>query len=127
MTARRTPSTGANLRILVVEDEYLIATEIAHALEDMGHLVVGPAPTIAQALALIASEAIDCAFLDANLRGTSSALIATELAARSIPFFVVTGYGGLKLESDELDAAPRVHKPLSASDLAHVLAGAFAE
>ena len=126
MTARRTPSTGANLRILVVEDEYLIATEIAHALEDMGHLVVGPAPTIAQALALIASEAIDCAFLDANLRGTSSALIATELAARSIPFFVVTGYGNLKLESDELDAAPRVHKPLSAGDLADALAGAFA-
>lgn len=109
------------LRILVVEDDYLIAAEIALTLEDMGHQVVGPTPTIAAASALIASEELDCVLLDANLGGVSSAPIAAECIARALPFIVVTGYGGFKLDAADLDAAPRVRKPFSAHDLAATL------
>lgn len=119
-------SSRAGLRILVVEDEYLVAEHIAFMLEDMGYEVVGPVPTIEEAIALIASEALDCVLLDANLDGKSSAPIAAELAARSVPFVVVTGYGDLTLATADLDTAPRVTKPFSAKDLAATLAGAAA-
>lgn len=119
-------SSSAGLRILVVEDEYLVAEHIAFMLEDMGYEVVGPVPTIEEAIALIASEALDCVLLDANLDGKSSAPIAAELASRSVPFVVVTGYGDLKLATADLDTAPRVTKPFSAKDLAATLAGAAA-
>ena len=115
-------SPGPGLRILVVEDEFLVAEHIAFALEDLGHEVVGPVPTIEAAIALIDSEALDCVLLDANLDGKSSAPIAAELTARSMPFVVVTGYGDLKLVSEELDGAPRITKPFSASDLAATFA-----
>jgi DNA-binding response OmpR family regulator len=119
-------SSAAGLRILVVEDEYLVAEHIASTLEDMGYEVVGPVPTIEEAMALIGSEALDCVLLDVNLDGKSSAPIAAALAARSICFVVVTAYGDLKLADAGLDSAPRLAKPFSAQDLAATLAGAFA-
>ncbi len=121
MTISKARLSSRSLRILVVEDEYLIAAEIALTLRDMGHEVVGPVPTIEEASALIASEALDCVFLDANLRGVSSAPIAAECTARALPFVVVTGYGRLKLGTADLDAAPRVMKPFSSYELAATL------
>lgn len=118
MTVSENGSGRPRLRILVVEDEYLVAEDIASMLEDLGCEVVGPVPTIEAAIALIRGEALDCVLLDANLDGKSSAPIAAELAARSMPFVVVTGYGDLKLASTALDTAPRVTKPFSADDLA---------
>ena len=73
-------------RILVVEDEYLIADDIAMTLEDLGYDVVGPVST----LAAVRTEALDAALLDANLDGVSSAAIAAELNAHTVPFVVVT-------------------------------------
>ena len=108
-------------RILVVEDEFLVATDISGMLEDMGYQVVGPAPTVAIAIDLIAREKLDAALLDANLGGTSSAPIAVELTRRQVPFVVVTGYGNLKLATPVLDAAPRIHKPFSQNNLAAAL------
>jgi CheY-like chemotaxis protein len=120
------PSTGAGRRILVVEDEYLIAEHIALMLEDLGYEVVGPVPTVPEALEAIAAGTLDAVLLDANLGGTSSAPIATELAARRLPFVVVTGYGTLELPTSALQAAPRVNKPFTAADLAVILAKAVA-
>jgi DNA-binding response OmpR family regulator len=81
------------LRVLVLEDEFIIADEIATMLDDAGHKVIGPVATVADAMALIADgESIDAAVIDANLRGVSSAPIATELRSRGVPFCVCTGY-----------------------------------
>lgn len=119
-------SSRPSLRILVVEDEFFVAEHISLTLESLGYAVVGPVPTIAAAIALIGSEAPDGALLDANLGGKSSAPIAAELVARSIPFIVVTGYGHFKLTTADLESAPRVSKPFSTDDLAAKLAGVLA-
>ena len=113
------------LRILVVEDEFIIATDIAWSLQDLGHTVIGPAPTVNEALYLVRSEQMDCAVLDANLHGSSSAPIAAELAARDIKFVVLTGYANLKLETPTLDSAPRIGKPFTAGDFSTALATLF--
>ena len=83
----------AGKRILVVEDEPLVALDIVAALEGVGAEVVGSAGTAKEALSLIDDTALDAALLDANLRGHPVDEIAAALAARNIPFLFVTGYG----------------------------------
>jgi len=115
------PSTGGGRRILIVEDEYLVASHIALMLEDLGYEVVGPVPTVPEAIEAIAAEKLDAVLLDANLGGTSSAPIAAELVRRRVPFAVVTGYDSLELPN-ALQAAPRVNKPFTTTGLAAILA-----
>ena len=83
----------AGKRILVVEDEPLVALDIVAALEGVGAEVVGSAGTAKEALSLIDDTSLDAALLDANLRGHPVDEIAAALAARNIPFLFVTGYG----------------------------------
>lgn len=109
-------------RILVVEDEFLIAEDIASILEVLGYQVVGPAPTVPAALGLIAREKLDLALLDVNLGRTTSAPIAAELFKRHLPFIVVTGYGDLQIDDALLQAAPRIRKPFRPADFADALA-----
>ena len=113
-------------RILVVEDEYLVADYIAMMLEELGYEVVGPVSTIPEAMTTIAGEKLDAVLLDANLGGASSAPIAAELAARRLPFVVVTGYGNLEFATAALQAAPRVSKPFTPAEVAGALAKAVA-
>lgn len=112
----------ASQRILIVEDEFLIADHIAMTLEDLGYAVVGPVATVAEALGLVAGEALDGVLLDANLDGESSAPVAAELVTRGVPFIVVTGYGQLDLPTDQLNDAPRVTKPCNVAELGRTLA-----
>ena len=80
-------------RILVVEDEYLIAMSLQDALETAGSIVVGPVPSVDKALQTIDSEShIDAAVLDVNLGGALSYAVADKLIARKIPFVFTSGY-----------------------------------
>lgn len=115
----------AGLRVLVVEDEYMVADHISMLLEDLGVEVAGIASTVEGALALVRSERLDGVLLDGNLSGNSSAPVAIELQARSIPFVVATGYGQIDLNADALNGAPRLSKPFAVSEFAKVLAKAF--
>lgn len=126
MNTPKFAATFNRLRVLVVDDEYLVAVHIEANLEDLGCQVVGPVATVEAALALIEAGGIDAALLDANLHGKSSSPIATELRARNIPFVVVTGYGKLELISEALNAAPRLAKPFTTTDFEAVLSSAFA-
>jgi two-component system, chemotaxis family, sensor kinase Cph1 len=83
---------GPAPRVLVVEDEYLIATLVCEQLVELGYSVVGPALSAADARRLAISEPIDCALLDWELAGDSSGDVADILQQRRIPYFFVTGY-----------------------------------
>jgi DNA-binding response OmpR family regulator len=79
-------------RILVVEDELLIATLTVQTLEDHGASVIGPCETLAEALSAIGDPHIDGAVLDVNLRGERVDPVVQALGARDVPIILVTGY-----------------------------------
>lgn len=103
-------------RILVVEDEMLIALEIEDALRDLGCAIVGPAARLDEALQLAAEEAIEAAILDITIRGGHVYPVAARLAARGIPFLLASGYGNWALPAD-LQDRPRLTKPFLREDL----------
>lgn len=115
----------AGLRVLVVDDELLVALHIETLLEDLGCEVIGPVPTIDKALAVMRDEHLDGVLLDANLDGYSSAPVAAELRSRGVPFVVVTGYGQLELASPALTDAPRLSKPFNDTEFEATLTAAF--
>lgn len=80
-------------RILVVEDEAMIAMLIEDMLGDLGCIAVGLAYNAKQALQLIEAERFDAAVLDLNLDGLRTTPVAESLASKGIPFCFATGYG----------------------------------
>ncbi len=78
--------------MLLVEDNYLVALDLASIIEDSGCMVLGPAPTVERALSILKQAEPDVAFLDENLDGASVAPVAHALARRCIPFIVHSGY-----------------------------------
>ena len=80
-------------RILIVEDEMLIALNLEDMLVQLGHTVVAMATRIPEAMKLAAESDIDLAILDLNLFGLSSFPVADVLRGRGIPFMFATGYG----------------------------------
>ena len=108
-------------RILVVEDEFLIALDIAGALEQGGLVVIGPLASISDALEALKQEAVDGALLDANLGGQPVGSIADALLARKVPFAFVSGYGRDELPPQHR-GAPLVRKPFTGADLLAVVA-----
>jgi CheY-like chemotaxis protein len=96
MQAKITRNVAASLQgrsILIVEDEPLLALELATVLEDAGFVAIGPAATPDEALHFIASTELDAALLDGNLKGLPVDDVAAALDEREIPFVFVTGYG----------------------------------
>jgi CheY-like chemotaxis protein len=112
----------AGRRLLIVEDELLIALELQHIVEQLGGTVVGPAGSVAGALQLLSETTPDAALLDANLRGCRVTPIAQACRDRSVPFALVTGYGRLELEEQLLQSAPRTRKPFDRRAIHKVLA-----
>ena len=109
-------------RVLVVEDEWLIAAQVARALE--GAVVLGPAGSVGRVLALLAdgSPPPDAALLDVNLGGEPVTPVALALAGRGVPFALVTAYAAAGLDGPLLRAAPRVGKPFTAAGLVRAVA-----
>lgn len=104
-------------RILVVEDEFFIAQEIADVLKAAGFALLGPCPTVAAALVKLADgQSCDAALLDASLRHESSLPVAEALAMRGIPFAVVTGFSADQLPA-RMAAAPVLTKPVRGEEL----------
>ena len=78
-------------RILVVEDEYLIAIEMERWLQEAGAEVAGPVPDTKRALALIEMEPLDAAVLDVHLNGEPVYPVADRLTERGVPYLFATG------------------------------------
>lgn len=108
-------------RILIVEDEMLVAMLIEDLVADLGHDVVGPAMRLEAALDVARHEDLDFAILDINLAGKQSFPVADTLRGRGIPFMFATGYGAAGLTEAYRDC-PVVQKPFEARELAEMLA-----
>jgi two-component SAPR family response regulator len=107
-------------RVLVVEDEALIAVMVEDMLLEMGSEVVGPAVTIEGALALARQETLDAAVLDVNVRGERIDPVAEALMARGVPMLFATGYGEVRLASGM--PVTVIDKPYTQEKLARGLA-----
>ncbi len=117
MSVTSTLEAGERPRILLVEDEVLIAMHIADALELHGFEVIGPYPTVVRALSALQNpQCCDAAVLDAHLRDESAAPVATMLAANGTPYIVATGYNRSQLP-EILASAPVLAKPVDIEDL----------
>jgi DNA-binding response OmpR family regulator len=103
-------------RVLIVEDDYVTATGLSHAIADYGFTVVGPVGTADRAVRLIDREPPDGALLDVRLREGSAVEVAKALRERGVPFVVLSGYSRDTLPP-ELKKAPFVAKPISESEL----------
>ena len=110
--------------ILVVEDETLIALDVARSLEAVGCAVVGPVSTVADALSKLNSTAIDAAVLDVNLQAEKTIPVMDALIAGRVPFMIVTGYTRDTLPS-RFQGTPYLGKPFSPMDLVLTLDGAL--
>lgn len=109
-------------RILLVEDEALIALMVEDMLIALGAVVVGPAATVERGLALALSEALDAAVLDVNVRAERIDPVAELLRRRGVPVVFATGYGEGPAGAD---AAPILDKPYTREKLAHALTRAM--
>jgi DNA-binding response OmpR family regulator len=107
----------AGLRILVVEDEMLVAMLIEQMLQELRCDVIGPVSTVEDAIAAVRTQRLDGALLDMNLHGKSSSLAADELLDRAVPFLLVTGYVSSDRDLAVLKTAPRLKKPFDMDDL----------
>ncbi|HEU4655434.1 MAG TPA: response regulator [Steroidobacteraceae bacterium] len=99
-------------RVLVVEDEFLIAIDLCHTLGKQGATVVGPIPSVQDALQLLDSLGqLDVAILDVNLNGQAVFPLAEMLAERKVPYIFTTGYDKLGLP-ERYRRVPMCSKPV---------------
>lgn len=117
--------TGRSLlggaHVLIVEDEFLLADDLARALRAAGGEPVGPVSTIAQAEELVREHALDAAIIDVNLRGQMASEFISRLASTAMPCLIVSGYAGDALP-ECLDKIPRLEKPVSPASVIRELA-----
>jgi len=109
------------IRVLIVEDEYFLADDLARALRAAGGEPVGPVATAEQAEDLLASEPVDAAILDLNLRGRMASEFVERLATTGLPCLIVSGYGNDGLPAS-INAVRKLEKPVSPAAVMKTLA-----
>lgn len=112
--------SASALKVLVVEDEALIAMMIEDILIELGHSIVATAGRFDAALDHASKRTFDLAVLDLNLNGERTDAIAGALRARGIPFVFATGYGSAGVQ-DEWRDVPIVQKPFQPRELARAI------
>ncbi|NHN83313.1 GAF domain-containing protein [Acetobacter musti] len=108
--------------ILVLEDEFLVATDLEETLQSEKQAVVLVAPTIQEALDILETRTVDLAILDVNVGGTTSVPVATVLTERAVPFLFATGYGKGASVTETFPTAPILAKPYATGEAVNALA-----
>ena len=108
-------------KVLIVEDEPLIALDLEAMVEDLSFGVFASASTVEAALKCLEKGLPDFAILDANLAGSSSRPVAEALVSQGVPIIFATGYADPANLPETLAAAPRLSKPVMASDLSRAI------
>ena len=106
-------------RVMVVEDEALVAMVVSDAMIELGYQVVGPFSRPPDAIAAVKNNDIAAAILDINLAGTLVYPVAEELTSRGIPFVFVTGYGVESIDKRFADI-PVLQKPIERETLQRI-------
>lgn len=119
-TAETSSNFLVGLRILIVEDEFYLADDLASALKQQRAEVLGPFGTLDQAREAVSAGGFDCAIVDMNLRGDMAFPIADQLREAGIPFLIATGYNSAALPSRFADV-PVVEKPSDSGKIIEVL------
>lgn len=114
------------VKVLVVEDEFLIAADLESMLRKLGASEVRIELSIDTALTGLRERLPDCAVLDIGLREKTPERIADLLLQQRVPFIFATGYDNALPLPDRLRAVPLVRKPVNAVDLEEAFARAFA-
>jgi CheY-like chemotaxis protein len=107
---------SSGLKVLVVEDEMLVAMLVESMLVELGHSVIGPVGWLDKAVPLAEREELDFAVLDLNINGGKAYPVAAALEGRGIPFIFATGYGRAGLAAPYEDH-PTLQKPFRVEDL----------
>ncbi|USI72087.1 response regulator [Sphingomonas morindae] len=112
--------TASGTRVLVVENEYFLAADLASMIDDCGAIVVGPVGTMEQARALVAEKMVDCAVVDINLMDGPDFRLAHYLRDAGIPFVFATGYDNTIIADDFADV-PLYQKPVDSKSMVQAL------
>jgi CheY-like chemotaxis protein len=107
-------------RILIIEDDPTMAYDFEDLLIEAGFNIAGVAGKLEKALVLIESGSIDAAIVDANLAGVSASPAASALAARGVPFIVLSGYSREQLQN-AFPGALFIQKPCRPAQLIQAL------
>jgi DNA-binding NarL/FixJ family response regulator len=125
MSIARPPLRG--IRILLVQDEALVAWEAAERIRTWGAEIIGPTSSVAQACALADSDAPDAALLSVNVRQESIRPLVEKLRLGGVPFVFATGYSQHTLSSDEYADCTFIGRPFETATFLQALATAFAK
>lgn len=109
----RSSERSRSLKILVAEDESLIALDLQDMLERLGYQVIGPVATVADIRRVIQDGKLDGAILDVNLRGEQVFEILPALLKVGLPVILASGYDDAQLFPDQFRTLPRVTKPFT--------------
>lgn len=113
------------MRLLLVEDDFLIAQALKTMLERFGCQVVGPVPSVDEGARIASTEQVQGAVLDVNIKGGSSGEIARALEQRGAPYLFITGYTSPPLTDEDLLAHTRLLKPIDENTLRSALISEF--
>jgi PAS domain S-box-containing protein len=113
--------SNAHYRVLVLEDEALVAMQVKSDLESAGHVVIGPVQTLEQGLELAEREPMDFALLDLRLGEELSTPVADQLFMRGIPFAFSTGFEDRTILPTHLQGIPRLAKPYPIGGIARMV------
>ncbi|TVQ59795.1 MAG: response regulator [Phycisphaerales bacterium] len=126
MVLTEADKTLAGLRILVVEDNFLVASALARRLTSWGCVVLGPVGSVEEGRQLLkSSERLNGGILDINITGGTSAPIAQEMESRGCPFFFITGYASPMALPEHLKSHRRLQKPLDEATLRSAIVQEF--
>lgn len=112
----------AGARVLVTEDQAVVAIDLEATLGELGCVVLGPAASVAEALRLVGPGTLDAALLNMGLLDGFALPVAEALAAAGVPFALLTGYPEERLDHPALRAVPHLAKPFDTGELGRVLA-----
>lgn len=116
--------TGLSLkgiRVLIVEDNYVVADALEYLIDGYEGSVAAIVPTVERAIEALTAGEVDIAVLDINLHGASVVPVAEHLRAHGVPFVFLTGYGDGELLPAHLRDRPRLDKPVDAERLVRAM------